>query len=92
MDQSPSAVDLMTMTAFEVAVERVLTFHKSVRMMSNGKRRWISAGMTKVVAFLIHRSVADSTYVTRAEQSKDGIPSPSRQECVGRCVHLQQSC
>jgi len=32
-------VDLMTMTALEVVVERVLTFHKLVRRMSSSQRR-----------------------------------------------------
>jgi len=34
------------------------------------------------VVLLVDRSVADSTYEIRAEQSKDRIPSLSLQECV----------
>jgi len=49
IDQSPSAADLMTMTASEVTVERVLTFHKSVRRMSSSQRRWMWAGMMHCV-------------------------------------------
>jgi len=39
--KSPSVVDLMTMTALEVAVERQLgTFHK-LRRMSSGRGQWM---------------------------------------------------
>jgi len=87
MDQSPSVVDLMTMTALEVAVDwRLGTFYK-LQGMSSGRGQWMM-----IHSFLIHRSVADSTCVTRAEQSEDRIPSMSPQECLGRCVHLQLWC
>jgi len=47
-------------------------------------------GLEQLVALLINRSAAGSTCATRAEQSEDMILSLCPQECVGRCVHLQQ--
>jgi len=47
MAKNPNVVELTTMTALEVVVERVLTFDKSVRQMPSGKRRWMWAGATR---------------------------------------------